>query len=175
MSLGKKKIIGMCVGVFVLGVVIGALTLFGFSKFNEGTKSAENSTKQVSEANQGESKEEQKVDKKASEDNNKTKDSENKNDSKINGDEVILVREDNGYTYMTILTFNGDKLLRDVLEVRSPEGKSFDSIKKEYEAANYKILEHNKDVLKMESSKFTVDSLNKVGGKRDIINFILYD
>lgn len=171
MDLGKKKVIAICAGVFVLGIIVGALAFFGFSKFNESAKPAENSTEQVQEANQ----EEQKNDKKSSEDSKKTDESEKKSDSTSNNSEVYIVTENNGYKYMDILTFNGEKLLKLVMEVTSFEGKSLDSVKKIYEDAGYKTLEYNKDILKMESGKFTIDSLNKVGSKRGIIDFRLYD
>jgi len=171
MNLGKKKLIGICIGVFVLGIILGVLAVFGFSKFNEGTKPAENSTEQVQESNQ----EEQKDDKKSLEDSQKTNESEKKSDSTSINSEAYIVFEVGDYNYVDVLTFKGEKLLKIVREITSPDGKSLDNVKNEYEESITvdskfsKIIEYNKNILKVEVKQSFIDSLNKHGSKREII------
>lgn len=176
MNLSRKKIVGMCVGVFVLGIIVGALAFFGFSKFNEGTKSAENSTEQVQEANQ----EEQKDSKKSSEGNKKAEDSEEKSNSSSLNSEAYIYFEIDGYYYVDIFTFKGEKLLKLVREITSPDGKSLDGLKKDYEYDGVdskfsKILEYNKNILRVEVKQSFIDSLNKHESKRKIIEDWHYD
>lgn len=172
MNLGKKKIIAICVGVFVLGIAIGALTLLGFSNFNEGSKTTENSTEQVQEATQEESKDQSSAkdqeNTKTSENSKKSDESTKKEDSKSNDEEVILLEEDK-INHRIILSFNGEKLSKIDLEISTVYGKSLESIKKDYETQGYVTLKYEKDkFLKMESSQKVVDKMNKLGSKEAI-------
>lgn len=94
-----------------------------------------------------------------------------KTDLKINGDQVVLNANGKDGSSKTILTFNGDKLTKLVVEIESSNEAMLKETKEFYEKGGFKILESNGKVLKVEMSQELVDALNQSGSKQEIIDF----
>lgn len=192
----KKKII-IC-GVVALTAIISAGVIFACNKKNtpevaieenpvvqtqdanteeqpeqtptEVTTSEQNETKNE-ESKSKEKKESVKENKSKKDNNNQPNTPEVKTDIKVEGDQVVLNADGKDGSSKTILTFNGDKLSKMVLEMSSSDEKMLKDIKEAYEKMGSKILEFNGKNLKAEMSSDFVDEMNKLGKKQDIIDF----
>lgn len=94
-----------------------------------------------------------------------------KTDLKVNGDQVVLNADGKDGSSKTILTFNGDKLAKLVVEINSSNEAMVKESKEFYEKGGFKILEFGGKTLKVEMSNELVDAMNKSGSKQEIIDF----
>lgn len=94
-----------------------------------------------------------------------------KTDLKVNGDQIVLNANGKDGSSKTILTFNGDKLSKLVVEINSSNEAMVKESKEFYEKGGFKILEFGGKVLKVEMSQELVDAMNQSGSKQDIIDF----
>lgn len=93
-----------------------------------------------------------------------------KTDLKVNGDEVVLNAESKVGSSKMILTFNGDKLSKVVLEESCSDGNAMKELKEGHEKSGSKILEFNGKTLKVEMNSKFVEMMNQAGSKQEIID-----
>lgn len=93
-----------------------------------------------------------------------------KTDLKVDGDQVILTASSEEGSSKMILTFNGDKLSKVVLEESCSDENALKELKEGHEKSGSKVLEFNGKTLKVEMSNKFVEFMNKAGNKQDIID-----
>ncbi len=110
---------------------------------------------------------------KTAKDNNKKIDMpEIKTDLKVNGDQVVLNAEGKDGSSKTILTFNGDKLSKLVVEMNCSDEKILKESKEFYEKSGFKIVESNAKNLKAEMGNELIEYMNQLFTKKqDVIDF----